>query len=125
MDFMHVEPVLAGSLWAIPVLSGVLVLAGLPLAAMGLTLSALTKQRGIRWSVWWFRVFQIGFVIQICSVVMVIVLTVLLLLRGNVWELLLLLAIFVVTAVGGGFALVAWLGLMTAVRPEAPPSLIR
>lgn len=122
---MHVEPVLAGSLWAIPVLSGMLVLAGLPLAAIGLTLSAVTKRRGIRWSVWWFRVFQTGFVIQICSVVTVIVLIMRLLLSATVWELVLLLASFVVIAVGGGFGLIAWLGLMTAVRPEPPPSLMR
>ena len=128
---MHVEPVFTGSAWAISVLSGVLVLAGLPLALIGLTLSALTKRGGIRWSSWWFRVFQIGFVIQTCSVVVTIGLSLILrpfspprLPSGTGWESLLPL-IFVGSAVGGSFALAAWRGLMAAVHLEAPPSLVR
>ena len=131
MDLMHVEPVFTGSPWAISVLSGVLVFAGLPLASIGLTLSVLTKRRGIRWPSWCFWVFQSGFVIQICSVVVTILL--LLILRpfsppplpsGTAWEALVPL-IFLANAVGGGFALTAWRRLMAAVRLEAPPSLVR
>ncbi len=126
MDLVHVEPV--GSAWAISVLSGVLVLAGLPLASIGLTLSTLTRRREIRWASRWFRVFQIGFVIQICSVVVSITLSLILLPllpSGTVWESLLPPLIFLASAVGGGFALTAWLGLMAAVRLEAPPSFLR
>jgi hypothetical protein len=128
MDLMHVEPAFTGSVWAISVLSGVLVLAGLPLASIGLTLSTLTRRRAIRWPSRWFRVFQIGFVIQICSVVVSSALSVILLPllpSGTVWESLLPPVIFVVSAVGGGFTLTAWLGLMAAIRLEAPPSLLR
>ena len=112
---MHdVEPVFTGSAWAVGALSVVLTLAGLPLALTGIALSRLTKRRGIMWTSRWFRVFQVGFVIQVCSAVVTTVLS-----------LTLVSLIFVVVAVGGGFALPAWLGLMAAVRPEGPPSLAR
>ena len=128
---MHVEPVFTGSAWAVIVIGGVLVFAGLPLASIGLTLSVLTKRRGIRWPSWCFRVFQSGFVIQICSVVVTILLAFILrpfspprLPSGTAWEALLPL-ILLGNAVGGGFALNTWRRLMAAVRLEAPPSLVR
>jgi hypothetical protein len=131
MDLMHVDPVITGSAWAISVLSGVLVLAGLPLASIGLTLSALTKRLRIRWSSWCFWVFQSGFVIQICSVVVTVLLSLILrpfsaprLPNGTAWEPLVPL-IFLGNAVGGVLALAAWRRLMAAVRLEAPPSLVR
>jgi hypothetical protein len=126
VDLLHTHPV--GTEWAIGALSVLLVLAGLPLASIGLALSALTKRRGIMWASRWFRVFQIGFVIQICSVVATIMLATtvhLFPLRAeSAWESRLPL-IFVGSAVVGGFALAAWRELMAAVRPEAPPSLVR
>ncbi len=131
MDLMHVEPVITGSAWAISVLSGVLVFAGLPLASIAVTLSVLTKRRGMTWPSGCFWAFQSGFVIQICSVVVTILLAFILrpfspprLPSGTVWEALLPL-ILLGNAVGGGFALTAWRRLMAAVRLEAPPSLIR
>ena len=131
MDLMHVEPVFTGSAWAFSVLSGVLVFAGLPLASIGLTLSALTNRRGIRWPTCCLLVFQSGFVIQICSVVVTILLLFILrpfspprLPSGTAWEALLPL-IFLGNAVVGGFALTAWRRLMAAVRLEGPPSLVR
>jgi hypothetical protein len=131
MDLMHAEPVTKGSVWAVGFLSLVLVLGGLPLASVGLTLSALTSRRGITWPSWWFRVFQLGFAIQTCSVVVTILLSFVVrpfspppLPRGTVWESMLP-AIFVGTAVGGGFALRAWRELIASVRVEAPPSIVR
>jgi hypothetical protein len=75
MDLMHdLYPQIAGSAWAIRVLGGGLVLAGLPLASIGVMLSALTTRRGIKWPSWCFSIFQIGFVIQVCSVAVTIML---------------------------------------------------
>ena len=131
MDLMHVEPVITGSAWAISVLGGVLVFAGLPLASISLTLSALTKRSGIKWPSWCFWVFQSGFVLQICSVVVAILLAFILrpfsprwLPSGTAWEALLPL-ILLGNAFGGGFALTTWRRLMASVRLEAPPSLVR
>jgi hypothetical protein len=94
-------------------------------------LSALTTRRGIKWPSWCFSIFQIGFVIQVCSVAVTIMLWFVLracapprLPSGTAWESLLTL-IFVGNAVGGVFALAAWRRLMSAVCLEAPPSILR
>ena len=123
---MHTDPV--GTAWAIGAVSLLLVLANLPLASIGFALSALTKRRGIEWAARWFRVFQIGFVIQIGSVAATIMVTLMLepfyLPHETAWE-----AswppIYVGSAIVGGFALAAWRGLMAGVVSEAPPSLVR
>jgi hypothetical protein len=132
MDLMHdVWPQIAGSVWAIRVLGRGLVLIGLPLALAGLMLFTVTKRRGINWPSWCFWIFQIGFVVQVSSVAMTLMLSFILrplapppLPSGTAWESLLPL-IFVGSAVGGVFGVIAWRRLMAAVCPEAPPSILR
>jgi hypothetical protein len=132
MDLMHdVWPQIAGSAWAIRVLGRWLVLTCLPLASVGVMLSAVTRRRGIRWPSWCFSIFQIGFVVQVSSVAVTVMLWFILrpfapprLPSGTAWESLLPL-IFVGSAVGGVFGVVAWRRLMAAVCPEAPPSILR
>ena len=128
VDLMHVHTDPVGTAWAIGASIVLLVLANLPLASIGFALAALTKRRGVEWAAQWFRVFQIGFVIQISSVIATSMVALTLepfsLPPETAWESSLS-PIFVGSAIVGGFALAAWRGLMAAVCSEAPPSLVR
>lgn len=66
---MHVEQPLTGSAWAIGVLAFGLIIGAIPVASVGLVLSALTRRDGYQWPSAWRLVFQAGFVVQISGLV--------------------------------------------------------
>lgn len=128
MDLVHVDQPLTGSAWAIGVLGYGLVVGGLPIASIGLILSALTKRHGYRWRAAWHAAFQAGFVAQICSLVPTVPVWLMLLLSSGLpgrtaWETVATL-ILSASVVGGCIALRAWRELMAAVVPESPSSIV-
>ena len=128
MDLMHVEQPLTGSAWAIGVFAFWLIVGALPVALVGLVLSALTRRNGYQWQPAWRLVFQAGFVVQICSLVATVPMWLMSLLSsglpgGTGWELAAT-VILSVSVVSGCFALGAWRELMAATFAELPPSIL-
>jgi peptidoglycan biosynthesis protein MviN/MurJ (putative lipid II flippase) len=125
MDLMHVEQPLTGSVWAISVLAFWLIVAAIPLASVGLVLSALTRRYGYEWQSGWGLMFQAGFVVQLCSLVTTVTMWLMLLdlpwlLEGTRWSAAAVTLVLSVSIVGGCFALGAWRGLMAAALPSRP-----
>ena len=130
MDLMHVEQPLTGSAWAIGVFAFWLIVGAIPVASVGLVLSALTRRDGHQWQPAWRPVFLAGFVVQICSLVATVPMWLMLLISsglavpgGTGWESAATL-ILSASVVGGCFALGAWRGLMAAAFPASPPSIL-
>jgi hypothetical protein len=126
MDLMHVEQPLTGSAWAIGVLAFGLIIAAIPVASVGLVLSALTRRYGYQWPSASRLVFQAGFVVQTCGLVPTVALLVMSLVLAPLgwnWDSLVTLILFG-DVVAGCFALGAWRGLMAAAVPVSPPSIL-
>ena len=88
-----------------------------------------TRRNGCQWSPAWRRIFQAGFVVQVCSLVpsvplWLISLSFVPLSISTAWEAVVL-VILSVNVVGGALALGAWRSLMAAALPESPPSIFR
>ena len=129
MDLMHVEQPLTGSAWAIGVFAFCLIVGAIPVASVGLVLSALTRRDGHRWIQLSTSVYTVA-VGQICSLVATVPMWLMLLVSswlavpgGTGWESAATL-ILSASVVGGCFALGAWRGLMAAALPESPPSIL-
>jgi hypothetical protein len=129
MDILHVHGASAGSAWAIGVAALVLIVSGGPLAGVALTLSAWTTRAGHQWRPGWRPMFQAGFVVQVCSLFIVLPLSLVFLLSSVMGPS--TSAEQVVALVGGlnvvvgAFALRAWRRLMGSTIVEAPPSILR
>ena len=127
---MHVEQPLTGSAWAFGVLAFGLIVGAIPVASVGVVLSALTRRGGYQWQPAWRLIFQAGFVVQICSLVTTVAMSLMLwdlpwLLQGTRWSATGVTVALSVSIAGGCFALRAWRELMAAAVPESPPSILR
>jgi hypothetical protein len=130
MDLMHVEQPLTGSAWAFGVLVFLLIVGAIPVASVSVVLSRLTTRFGYQWPSAWRLMFQAGFVIQLCSLVTTVAMSLVLfdrpwLLEGTRWSATGTALVLSVSLVGGCFALRAWRELIAVAVPESPPSILR
>jgi hypothetical protein len=126
MDLMHVCPGPDGTAWAIGLAVVALVVVGLPMAALGLLLSAITSRQEYGWPADWGYVFRAAFVVQVSSVVVIapVCLAVALsaTLGGDAWETMVAM-VLAGGLVAGVFAVRSWHRLMNSVVPDAPLSI--
>ena len=130
MDLMHVAQPLTGSAWAFGVLVFGLIVCAIPVASVSFVLSTLTTRFGYQWPSAWRLMFQAGFVIQLCSLVTTVAMSLMLfdrpwLLEGTRWSATGATLVLSVSIVGGCFALRAWRELIAVAVPESPPSILR
>ena len=129
MDLMHVEP-LTGSAWAFGVLVFLLIVGAIPVASVSFVLSTLTTRYGYQWPSACRLMFQAGFVVQLCSLVTTVAMSLMLfdrpwLLEGTRWSATGATLVLSVSIVGGCFAVRAWRELIAVAVPESPPSILR
>ena len=129
MDLMHVDQPLTGSAWAFGVLAVWLTVCAIPVASVSLLLSIVTRRYGYQWPSAWRAVFQAAFVVQLCSLVTTVAMSLMLfdrpwLLEGTRWSAAAALEVLSLSIVGGCFAVRAWRELMAAAVPQRPPSIL-
>ena len=125
MDIIHVCGPPDGAARGMQLAVMALVLAGAPLAVLGIVLAAVSTREALQWTSAWKPVFRAAFVVQVSSVgvtapIAVLVVTTVLL--DNAWDLLPGVVAFV-SAAASSVALPAWRRLIGASAPETPISI--
>jgi len=123
---MHVHPGPDGAVWAIGLAIVALVVGGIPLAPLGLLLSAITARRQYHWPREWGRVFHAAFIVQVSSVVATAPICLAFVLSalsgGDAWDK----TVAIVLSgglVAGCFAVRSWHQLTHSVMPDVPLSI--
>jgi hypothetical protein len=127
---MHVDQPLTGSAWAFGVLVFGLIACAIPVASVSVVLSTLTTRSRYQWPSALRQTFQAGFVVQLCSLVTTVAMSLILfdrpwLLEGTRWSATGAALFLSVSIVSGCFALRAWRELIAVTVPESPLSLLR
>ncbi len=123
---MHVCPGPDGAVWAIGLAIVALVVGGIPLAPLGLLLSAITARQDYRWPTAWGHVFHAAFIVQLSSVVasapVCLAFALSAMSGGDTWD---RTAAMVLSAglVAGCFAVRSWHRLTHSVMPDGPLSI--
>ena len=123
---MHVHPGPDGAVWAIGLAIVALVVGGIPLAPLGLLLSAISARQQYQWPREWGPVFHAAFIVQVSSVVatspMCLAFVFSAVSGGDAWDRI------AAIALSGGlvaacFAVRSWHRLTHSVMPNVPLSI--
>ena len=123
---MHVCSGPDGAAWAIGLAVFALVAVGIPMAPLGLLLSAVTSRQEYRWPADWEYVFRAAFIVQMASVAIIaprcLAFALSATLGGDAWG---TMAAMVLSGglVIGVFAVRSWYRLTNSVTPDAPLSI--